>query len=297
MTATKRTDAHRPSVVNPAEYVWVSVFDRSEDGMSPSRNPHAREEAAALGADIDKATGFDGHFVTDGRCDSCGSGNVIVVGVEFLHAPTNQSIVVGSLCAEVFGLDSREQAAARRDMISATAEALVAPKRAKWFAINPDREAAFQWASYMVERGEHGYENMRATFVGKVARYGSTSDKFVSAILRDMVRGERVERERAAERELLTDVVAGQGVEIVGEVVSAKLQENDYGTREVMTVKDDRGFLVWGSVPNVLSGIEKGYRVRFVANVEASERDASFGFFKRPRGGDILPSLPRARVS
>jgi hypothetical protein len=49
-----------------------------------------------------------------------------------------------------------------------------------------------------------------------------------------------------------------------------------------MTVRDDRGFLVWGSVPAALGGIEQGDRVQFNATVTKSDRDETFGFFKRP---------------
>jgi hypothetical protein len=71
-------------------------------------------------------------------------------------------------------------------------------------------------------------------------------------------------------------------------VLSVKWQENDFGGREVMTVKDDRGFLVWGSTPHAIDSVQKGDRVRFVANVERSDRDETFGFFKRPRKAEVV---------
>jgi len=79
---------------------------------------------------------------------------------------------------------------------------------------------------------------------------------------------------------------------ITGEVVSVATQENDYGEREVMTVEDDRGFKVWGTVPQRLleasyTGELKGERVTFRAIVQRSDRDESFGFFKRPTKAEI----------
>jgi len=36
---------------------------------------------------------------------------------------------------------------------------------------------------------------------------------------------------------------------------SVNWQENDFGGREVMTAKDDEGFLVWGSTPRAIDSV------------------------------------------
>jgi hypothetical protein len=70
-----------------------------------------------------------------------------------------------------------------------------------------------------------------------------------------------------------------------------------------VTVKDDRGFVVWGTLPAAIEQVArgaageqwhdketiewlKGKRVRFTATVEA--REAGFGVFKRPSKGEVL---------
>lgn len=68
---------------------------------------------------------------------------------------------------------------------------------------------------------------------------------------------------------------------ITGAVKSTKVVENDYGSTLKMLVLDDRGFKVWGTMPRALD-VSKGDRVAFNANVEASQDDETFGFFKRP---------------
>lgn len=84
-------------------------------------------------------------------------------------------------------------------------------------------------------------------------------------------------------RAVASPVVVGTGVAVTGEILSLKLHENAYGVREVMTVRDSRGFKVWGTQPSALYGAVVGDCVTFLANVEVSDRDETFGFFKRPR--------------
>lgn len=69
---------------------------------------------------------------------------------------------------------------------------------------------------------------------------------------------------------------------IVGEIVKLAVSENPWGVREVMTVKDARGFKVWGTVPTAFRDAEVGAEVEFNAEVTRSDKDECFGFFKRP---------------
>lgn len=125
----------------------------------------------------------------------------------------------------------------------------------------------------------------------------------IDAVRRNIARQAERDAKRAAEAALPTSpVVTGKGVEVVGEVVKVTSHDNGYQVRLVMTVRDDRGFKVWGTVPGSLgdtihadyehfgegrwTGV--GARVRFVANVEASDRDETFGFFKTPRRAEVL---------
>jgi hypothetical protein len=57
-----------------------------------------------------------------------------------------------------------------------------------------------------------------------------------------------------------------------------------------MLVKDDRGFKLWGTVPSdlIVEGVDRGMRVKYTANVEASKDDESFGFAARPRKASVV---------
>lgn len=97
------------------------------------------------------------------------------------------------------------------------------------------------------------------------------------------------EQERALEAEANADaepVPAGRMV-VTGTVVSTGVRENDYGVRYVMTVRDERGFRVWGTQPAGLD-VERGDTVQFTATLERSTDDATFGYFKRPTKAQVL---------
>jgi hypothetical protein len=119
-------------------------------------------------------------------------------------------------------------------------------------------------------------------------------------------------------------VPAGRQV-VTGEVLSAKVVEGDYGTAYKITVKDDRGFRIYCSLPKAQAdeaynqwvaeidgddrsimdygyavwflGTEvngetkygiKGRRITFTATLEQSSDDVSFGFGSRPSKGSWL---------
>lgn len=127
-------------------------------------------------------------------------------------------------------------------------------------------------------------------------RYGNLSEKQAAAVVR------AYEKESAPkqEEEQGSPVVEGK-ITVTGEVKKAYHKETDFGSRFVMIVQDDRGFKVWGTVPSTLCDIhdldvdrvlsrcvEEGDRIKFSANVTKSDRDESFGFFKRPTKATVI---------
>lgn len=264
-----RTDVHAPKnlVTEDYELVGYGWFGTSsEPGFDPigPRGPGHYLLAEGWGF-------AENHSA--GTCYHCGAHCRYYALLK--HLPTHSLIRVGETCANRFDLpttefhDLRKQAALDREAQR------IKKARLLWFAVDPDREVAYEWAR------ENDASEFRYKFVAQIKRYGSVSDAYVRAIMRDMVKTERLAEQRAAEAAISQPVVEGR-IEITGEVVAVKWQDNDFGGRLVMTVKDDRHFLVWGSVPRALDGIAKGDRVTFTAEVERSSRDESFGFFRRP---------------
>ena len=96
----------------------------------------------------------------------------------------------------------------------------------------------------------------------------------------------KAEREQERANEVRVPCPIGR-VTVVGKVVSVDSKDTDFGTRYVMTVRDDSGFTVWGSQPSALDP-SVGDRIEFTASIERSDRDECFGFYKRPSKARIL---------
>jgi len=275
-----RTDVHSPTNLVTEDYEYAYSYDAHPDSMN----------AAFVQAVLNPLLADGWRFAenpSNGGCYHCGA-HIRYIAV-LKHIPTHTLIKVGETCLENrFDRATADFHALRKQAKLDREKQRIKNARLGWFAVDPDREAAFTWASEQVSAGHFGYEGMRHNFVSKINRYGSTSDKFVKAIMRDMVRTERRESEREAEKAELKPVIEGQGIIIEGEVLSVKWQENDFGGRFVTTVKDDRGFMVWGTRPSKIHW-DKGDRVRFKAGtVTKSDRDETFGFFKRPTSAEVI---------
>lgn len=121
---------------------------------------------------------------------------------------------------------------------------------------------------------------------------------------------QKIAAEQAAQPEA-APVVEGRIV-LTGKVLSVKLHENEWGSSIKMVLLDDRGFKVWGTVPRQLedwaytqvddetrycpksddwyghANYLKGERVTFTATVTKSDKDETFGFYKRPVKAEVL---------
>lgn len=131
---------------------------------------------------------------------------------------------------------------------------------------------------------------------------------------------QRVADKRSAQAEEAAAHPAPTGrVVVTGEIIGTKVVESDYGTAYKITVKDDRGFRVWASLPKAQAdeafdqwyethpelytwgpacwflgadgtdepGV-KGRRITFTATLAGSSTDASFAFGSRPTKGAWL---------
>lgn len=122
-----------------------------------------------------------------------------------------------------------------------------------------------------------------------VVKYGNLSEKqanFLRSLVAKIGSREALEAKRAAERAAAQPAPEGRLV-IEGEVVAVKRQDNDFGSRWVMTVKNSAGWLAWGTIPASINP-KTGDRVRFTATLERSQKDVSFAFFKRPAAASVV---------
>lgn len=85
-----------------------------------------------------------------------------------------------------------------------------------------------------------------------------------------------------------TPVVTGR-IPVSGVVLKTDVKTSDWGDRYVMTFLDDRGFILWGSIPDTQGiRVEKDTRLSFTATVDVSDKDEFFGFYKRPSKCEVL---------
>lgn len=276
MTTATRTDIHRPSFLDPAEYTEIGYFDlHHEDGfcwISPEyRNLDAQE--------------FNGNFTNKGRCDHCGAGP-LRYGVIFLHVPSNTIVNVGERCAGVLGLSSKTEKA-RRDEHAAAQKRIALET---WLAADPKNTETYEFLTGQIDAGRFGFNGFYFDLLHKLNRYGSLSEKQVDAALRGRDRDAEFEARKVAEKPA-SPLVEGR-YEITGEIVSTKSQESDYGWTWKMLVKMEDGNKVWGTIPESLFCLDvanaKGERVTFTATVERSRDDENFGFFKRPTKATVV---------
>jgi hypothetical protein len=264
MCAT-RTDQHSPLNLITEDYAYVGGFDN--DG------PSFGDERSQLRTLLAQATTT--RYGDGCQCDHCGA-RIRYVAV-LRHAPTGDHLAVGETClGNRFAVATADFHRMRKaaELDRAAHKILTA-----WNEFMADHPADWE--------GLHASEN---GFVRDVLRrgrqYGNLSDKQFSAIVAAVARdAARVAEIAAAPVERTTAVPEGKGLVISGEVLSTKWQDSDYGGSLKMLIKVTTllgTFKVWGSVPASIRP-EVGDSVTFTANVTRSDRDESFGFFKRPR--------------
>ena len=77
--------------------------------------------------------------------------------------------------------------------------------------------------------------------------------------------------------------------EIMGDVISTKWQDSDFGGGMKMLVREPNGNKIWGTVPAAIDTPDLvDETVIFTATVKRSGNDEHFGFFSRPSAARIL---------
>jgi hypothetical protein len=114
---------------------------------------------------------------------------------------------------------------------------------------------------------------------------------------------ELVELEREAEAHAYRKQLKASKPELAAALADSMTWEPDESTYEgrreatfKMLVLDDRGFKVWGTIPEALFGCRTlddlvNLRVTFTAKVEQSDRDEAFGFYSRPTKAEVIADL------
>lgn len=290
MNTTTRTDIHRPAEFNPEDYVYVGSYDNNgpNEGIVNRETGELTEwwrntMKPALKSLHDAGNAGRIAYGNGAQCDHCGA-RIRYVGL-FRHVPTGDVIAVGETCAD----GRMEYSKADFDRLRKDAQLDRAAQR-----------ILKAWTQFKAERPEVEWDILAEStneFIADVLRRGrnsgTLSERQVEAIVEAHARDkQRAEEQAQREANALPPVAVptGNGITIEGKVLATKWVENDFGRtlKMLVEVETDAGaYKVYGTVPSSLN-CERDDLVRFVANVERSDDDQSFGFFKRPRKAEIL---------
>ena len=280
-----RTDAHRPSAIDPSEYQFISFHDHGPDAAlaATAEINFFRSHMAATGGKL------SGHE-HGGVCHVCGNAHAKTVA-RFWHQPSNTYIEVGETCAHKLHGGEALDFRSFRAKAEAGIEAAAGMTKAEKFL--DDAGVTYAYDIWLQKDFDNwGYEESTISdIVGKLVRYGSISDKlvaFIEKLLKKIDDRAAIEAQRRAEADAADPIPAFEGrAQIEGEVVSVKGVDTQFGYTMKMVVKTAAGWKVYGTVPASIE-VNRGDRVSFEAKVIVSDDDPKFGFFKRPTKAEIV---------
>lgn len=289
-----RTDIHRPSLADPAEYTFKAAFYQgASDAMHDAYMLDMRDYDAA----VENFPSFSGNYAEKATCDHCGA--AFNHGVLFLHVPSGELVHVGHICAaNTVGLPSKA-AATRKRAEQARRNEVERQKRqeagAKWQSENSD--VVEYLTKYSVEVRDTGRKShpFLDDMVRSLHKWGTLFPNQANAVRKFIANDAKPRPERTPEPEPTTPLEEGRRV-ITGKIVSTKWKDTMYGNTPKMLVRQDDGNKVWGTVPEHGFLVDpdtgatedldalRGMKVTLTAKVERSRDDEHFGFFSRPSG-------------
>lgn len=253
---TKRTDDLRPSVINPEDFE-VADWPNSFHDLEGERQP----------------------------CDMCGHACRYVVG--FRRLSTNDLIWVGQDCAQYLDSDNRVVYEMKKWRTRLANLKKREEEQAEWLARRTAMRETDSDVAEWLEQLDLSKEGTMYAFlydmVHSYNKWGSLTEKQISAVRNIKVKREEFEAKKAAEPKPKVAVEEGRYF-IEGEVLSTRWDTNEYTgghTKKMLVVMDD-GNKVWGTVPNNILDVEKGDRVLFSAKVTRNKEDEHFGYYSRP---------------
>jgi hypothetical protein len=319
MQQQTRTDVHRPSEFNPADYRWVGYTDDGDSAVPPlSDGPMFRRlDEGEAPVPTDRV-----NEIHPGGCDMCGH-RPLRHRYFYLHEATGEVIVLGIDCAEKATFETRQaMLAAKRVRAEREAEATRRIVE-EYTAANP-KVVAFLEGVYEGEINVGRTADFLLDLRAKMIRYGYLTEKQTAAVEKIIARQAEFEAKRAEEDAAASPIpaeVLNDRAVIKGEVLSVKWRDSQFGGSYKMVVRDERGFKVWGTCPDaildpgvklrypdggeaIVSTADAAYRaedvqlveayeavgsiVTFACRVERSDDDEAFGFFKRPTKSSVL---------
>jgi hypothetical protein len=301
---TTRTDVHRPTALVTEDYEYSHCYDSHPSEGDLGYHVHFMQMLLAEGWTFGR--------VHDGNtCDHCGARLRYVAVLK--HLPSGTLIKVGETCLENrFSLATAQFQALRKNAQLNRERTKKIDTWNAWLDLTEGAQTAYDYLTSDDVRQKAGGNDFLYSLLCRVSNNLPLSEKQLAAVLRSKDRDEEFAARRAEEAKNAKPIISGKQT-IIGKILSLKINESAYGDRLVMTVLDDRGFRVWGTVPKPIEIVIDRYvreghhsgphahvplykdllasreiRVKFDATVKASDRDETFGFFTRPKNGEVI---------
>lgn len=270
---------HTPANFDPANYEIVDYIDNKRPAYYGQPIQQLELEIREWTETNIRLFGENFHSRIH-KCEHCNhSGHVRYIAV-VNYIPTNTLHSFGYICAE--RLEIKDKAAFRLRFIKDKAsidhaKAESYKLRAKFNETNEEFLKVLENASKM---------NLSNGFlIDIIAKFHNTnnvpSELQVKMFLISFEKYLNFQKCHEEEQTQLTSCPEGR-ITISGTILAIKNHESQFGLSWKMLVLDDRKFKIWGSLPSKLSVEDKGKKVKFDAMITKSNKDQSFGFFKRP---------------
>lgn len=277
----RRTDAHRPSAINPDDYDFVACdyYGGGYEGMS------FIYERKAFHDHMDRTGGKFARHHNSGTCHICGARALYVA--KYHHVPSNTYIVTGMDCADKMAFGGTGVFKAFRAKVSHERKLYKGKTLAREILALLGMSEAYR---IYVENVEGKQEDIISSIVAKLVQYGNISEKqatLIAKLLSDIADRPRRDAQAAAERAAAvakSDYVGtiGQRIEFDLTVTFCASFETQYGIMYVHNMTDAAGNVVVYKGARIA---QRGDKVKMVATVKAHNlyRDIKQTVVSRPK--------------
>ena len=272
-----RTDIHRPSVINPTDYQFVSFHSHHTDYVVDLI------EQEQFRVHMTKTGGRFSDHTHGGSCHVCGAHAMTVA--RFYHSPSNTYVQTGEDCAEKLHQGDALNFRSFRVKAKNGIDAASGKRKAKILLETANLTAAWDIYDTRLASDLAWEENTICDIVHTLVRYGSISGKqelFVGDLLDRIANRAQIAAQRIADAEAALPIPVAGRIAVSGTVLSMKGIASPHGYVTKMLVQHDDGWKVWGTVPQAFAEVQTGQHVNFTATITVSDNDPKFGYFKRP---------------
>lgn len=265
----KRTDIHRPSVINPADYKCIGF---RYTGVDKFMIEASRGESLPIKAWCQKHEVEYGDLDFGGQCNCCGAR--AAYWRIFEHTPTMTLVRFGHICAAKLKLvksgEFKQYRKGLNTKVIHLKNVASAQEFCKKWGIEIEKFA-------MKDDGSWEQRTLQDLWF-KCIQYHSLTEKQI-AFAKKLI--DKIEHPVTVADVKRDPAVEGKQ-EVHGKILGFKHQESQFGTTTKALIETVKGWKLYATVPSGATW-EKGNEVKIMVTVEVSKDDPYFAFGKRPK--------------